>query len=193
MYSKCAVRFSNLTWVIASTTEFAFQVEQYAILDLDGDGQTELVLKMEGQGGFYVFRKMDKWLYGFWEVPRGMMNLKADGTFEGSSGAADWGFYRVTDFNVEGMLHEHFTWCESSWTDEVYEELYFVDNAPATQREFEAAAAALRAKEDAPWQPWTGPLGYPEEAKAWLDPVVTEWLGPVETPKVTAVDGAENW
>ncbi len=190
MYSKCAVRFSNLTWVIASTTEFAFQVEQYAILDLDRDGQTELVLEMEGQGGFYVFRKMDKWLYGFHEVPRGMMDLKADGTFGISSGAANWGFCRVTDFNVEGMLHEPFTWCESG---ENYEELYFVDGVPATRWEFEAATAAQDAKEDAPWQPWTGPRGYPEEAKAWLDPAVTEWLGPVETPKVTAMAGVENW
>ena len=188
---RCPLRFSNLTWAIASTQEFAFQVERYVILDLDGDGDTELILEMEGQGGFYIFRGMDKWLYGFWEVPRGLMNLKADGTFEGSSGAADWGYYTVSSFDSDRMESTPFTWCESS---ENYEELYFVDGLPATRREFEAAVAVQNAKEDALWRPWTGELGYPEEAKEWLDWHVTAWLEPVEVPLVSAADGPDgNW
>ena len=58
--SKHALRFSNLTWAIARTTEFAFQVERYVFLDLDRDGEEELILEMEGQGGFYILRRMDK-------------------------------------------------------------------------------------------------------------------------------------
>ena len=63
--------------------------EKYAIIDLDNDGVNELVLYASPNFGLYlVFHEYNGVIYSFEFVERAMIDLKQDGSFIQSSGAA---------------------------------------------------------------------------------------------------------
>lgn len=70
----------------------AMKVNQYAIIDLDGDGEQEVVLSIQGGDnwvqGFEVLHDQAGTVYGSLLYYRAFMELKEDGTFTYSSGAA---------------------------------------------------------------------------------------------------------
>lgn len=70
---------SDEDWVTAEVTKFT-------IIDLDGNGEDELVLWIERNGdsvyGYEILFYQDQEVYGFTLPDRGFMNLKTDGTFE---------------------------------------------------------------------------------------------------------------
>ena len=62
---------------------------QFAVVDLDGDGVSEVVLAIEDYNGFIILRYKENKVYGFIVSYRSMYNLKADGSFMTSSGSSD--------------------------------------------------------------------------------------------------------
>lgn len=162
-HSDMTLRFSQLTRAVTTSIEVRFEPEEYTILDLDRDGADELIVKLMGQGGYLILHPTEDGLWGYTQVVRGMMDLKADGTFTGSSGAGDWGFSTVSAFGPDRMEEVCFTWCESTRDGG---QRCFVNGSPAVLREFEAAVDLQDQKESAPWRPWTG--GDPEVIR-WLE------------------------
>ncbi|NNJ30354.1 lysozyme inhibitor LprI family protein [Lacrimispora defluvii] len=62
---------------------------QFAVVDLDGDGVSEVVLAIEDYNGFIILRYKESKVYGFIVSYRSMYNLKADGSFMTSSSSSD--------------------------------------------------------------------------------------------------------
>ncbi len=62
---------------------------QFAVVDLDGDGVSEVVLALEDYNGFIILRYKENKVYGFIVSYRSMYNLKADGSFMSSSSSSD--------------------------------------------------------------------------------------------------------
>lgn len=78
----------------------------FAVLDLDGDGMREVVVEITEPDGFIILTYRDGVVYGA-EVPyRGLLELKDDGTFSYSNGAADCGVARM-DCSLWGQDAQH--------------------------------------------------------------------------------------
>lgn len=77
---------SDEDWVTAKVTKFT-------IIDLDGNGENELVLWIQSNGnsdyGFEILYYQDQEVYGFTLPARGFMDLKTDGTFDTAGGVED--------------------------------------------------------------------------------------------------------
>ena len=68
---------------------------QFAVVDLDGDGVSEVVLAIEDYNGFIILRYKESKVYGFIVSYRSMYNLKADGSFMTSSSSSDTSVSKV--------------------------------------------------------------------------------------------------
>ncbi len=82
---------------------------------------------------------------------RALMNLKADGTFSFSSGAADSGFGTL-EFTDSGYIVHRATYCESSYSSTQEQTVsYFVDGQASTEEDFLSAIARQNEKADVLW------------------------------------------
>lgn len=77
----------------------------FAYLDLDEDGQNEVVLEMDYglDGAYAVLKEIDGTIYGYDFNYRSINPLYADGTIMGSNGAANNELYRL-EFTTDGAL-----------------------------------------------------------------------------------------
>lgn len=153
-------------WDAGPQSGWRFEVERYTILDLDRDGQTELILEMNGLGDIYILRRTEAGLCGYRKPYRGFAPLKTDGTYGASDGAADCGWARVAAFGARYVEDDCFLWLYTPYGSE--ETDYRMDGVSVDEETFTRAARAQDEKEDAVWLPWGGD-GVPEEAARWLD------------------------
>lgn len=90
---------ANIGKVVTDDDSITVGVDKFTIIDLDGDGEDEIVLWIQVNGvvdyGFEVLHYQDGTVYGSTLPYRAFMDLKADGTFLYSSGAADSGVGRL--------------------------------------------------------------------------------------------------
>lgn len=126
-------------------------VEQYTVVDLDWDGVGEVFLSLSladnHKAAFAILHYQAGEVYGYTLVPRAFSDLKADGTFAFSSGAADWGFGTIS-FTSEGYEVDKVIYCDSG--------AYFVDHEAVGDARFFESAARQTAKEPAPWYDYQG-------------------------------------
>lgn len=165
-----------------------------ALLDLNRDGGNELVIFPQGsyddtliyQIGYLILQRVGDTVQGYNPSWRSIGDLKADGTFDWSSSAFNWGTGSAR-FD-DGMLEvAQITWCDNPNEDD---DNYFVDGLKATREEFFAAYDFQAAKLEPNWytyadgvlSPW-----HPDnaevvsqtdagEAKLWLDDAEIPWL-----------------
>lgn len=133
--------------------EVEFQAARFAVLDLDGDAAPEVVLELTVNGNpeFYeVLHDQDGTVYGYLIVYRGMENLKADGTFLYSNGAADNGYGKLI-FQSDGIETDTLGYTESNQNNGDTTISYFVGQQPVTEDAYQAFAAEQNGKEDATW------------------------------------------
>ena len=116
--------------------------EAFAVTDLDADGAPELLLKLSNDFGFELLRAYDGNVYGYPFVARGMEAVTVDGDIHGSSGAGNFGWYRLsfTQAQLEPIL--------LCWRDDTADpnEQYIIDNAIASEAEFTQRNETLWAK-----------------------------------------------
>lgn len=84
-------------------------VDRFALLDMDGDGEDELILAISSNGNeeYVIFTRYDGALYANQLVYRGFLEPKADGTFGFSGGALDNGCARAR-FECGVLSYENF-------------------------------------------------------------------------------------
>lgn len=129
------------------------EVTRFAVLDLDGDAVPEVVLELTVNDNpeFYeVLHDMDGTVYGYLIVYRGLENLKADGTFLYSSGAADNGYGKLT-FQSDSYVTDTLGYTESNQNNGDTTISYFVGQQPVTEDAYQAFATEQNEKEDAVW------------------------------------------
>jgi|GEM_PF-5996854 len=133
----------------------------FAVVDFDRDGSFEVVLEATRNGDKLVLfhDPYDEVVYGYATVFRGMLELKKDGTYRGSSGAAYGHLMKLSvssRYPYEYMLAESFL--DHSARDENGEEMpiYYVNNELATYEEYAAVwEAEFYSKESAEWYDFT--------------------------------------
>lgn len=83
--------------------------------------------------GCLVLRCQDNTVYGFAFSGRSMDEIRTDGTFRVSSGAANVGICTVA-FDKDSYRVDKFTYCETNNNSDV---LFFVDHEEASEDEWE--------------------------------------------------------
>lgn len=99
--------------VVTDDDSVSVAASKFAIVDLDGDGEAEIVLWLQINGisdyGFEILQYREGAVYGYTLPYRAFMDLKTDGTFLFSGGSADSGVGKL-EFSENGymvdQLHE---------------------------------------------------------------------------------------
>lgn len=124
-------------------------------LDLDRDGENELIVFPEGDDeylysyvGYLILRQQGDEIAAYAPGWRSVGNLKADGTFHWSSSSFNAGTGRARFTEDGGLEIEDVTWFDNPNEGD---ENYFVDGTRATKEEFLAAQSAQNAKPEPIW------------------------------------------
>ena len=127
---------------------------RYAYVDVDNSGEKELVLEQCVNGdhyyGYLVLQRADSIVWGYEFVYRSMFELKEDGTFSFSSGAADSGF-GYAHFGGSASI---VPLANSQSAGETI--LYFKGDESISEPSFHALLVEQNAKKDAEWFPLGG-------------------------------------
>lgn len=113
----------------------------FTVLDLEGDGVPELIVQAEGPYYSMILRYDGGLLFGYEILYRGMMDLKADGTYCFSSGHQDHGIGRAS-FTEQGMETNKLIWCQSVPTvNDIFPTKceWFANGKPATEEDLTKA------------------------------------------------------
>lgn len=148
-----------------SDSSYALKVSKFAVVDLDYDGISEVILWLcavpDGLSeppvpdlcfGFEVLHYQNGVVYDYTLMPRELISLKTDGTFAYSFGAYQYGFGTVQFPENHWQFDELGVCVPNSY---VTDGLYFVNHESATEEELTAAYEIQDSKEDAVWYDFT--------------------------------------
>ena len=136
-----------------SEVQITMEAGPITIMDLDQDGENELVVIPEplyNIVGYLILRRQGDEIAAYAPGRRSIGSLKADGTFHWSSSAFNNGTGRAR-FDGDGFAVEDIHWIDNPNVDD---QNYFVDGAKATREEFDAALEAQDAKPEPVWCRW---------------------------------------
>lgn len=150
-----SLNINELGQTVSSDSSITVKPIKFATVDLDGDDVQEVVLWLQvGENdsyGFEILRQQGGQIYGYTLVYRAFMDLKNDGTFSFSSGAADNGFGSIL-FTDKSYKINKIAYSESAY--DANNELtvsYFVNGQVATEAEFLSAVEKQYGKESILW------------------------------------------
>ncbi|MGX8699154.1 MAG: M56 family metallopeptidase, partial [bacterium] len=146
VFFNAGSKLTDLPGALSSIVE-GCSVSFTTSLDLDGDGALECVLGLApGDYGFLVLWRTGDTIYAQSFPYRGFRDLRTDGSFSYSSGAADSGIGKLR-LTPSGAETEPETWSESDGTTV----RFYVAGKPADEAAFQAAWDAWEAL---PLQMW---------------------------------------
>ncbi len=134
---------------VTYTDSDTVSVERFAVIDLDGDGEDEVVLELDCYGGgFVILHYQNGEVYAFEQCYRGFKGLKEDGTFMASDSAVH-------------TCIEKLVFSDTGYSDIVLAELYWdfeekpwhkINGEPCSDEELIAAVwSRQEQKPDAQW------------------------------------------
>lgn len=136
-----------------SEVQITMEAGPITIMDLDQDGENELVVIPEplyNIVGYLILRQQGDEIAAYAPGQRSIGSLKADGTFHWSSSAFNNGTGRAR-FDGDGFAVEKIHWFEMNNEQDA---LHFVTGVQATPEEFDAAQEAQDAKPEPVWCRW---------------------------------------
>jgi hypothetical protein len=110
--------------------------DYFRIVDLDGDGEMEIVIDIIFPWVVEVMDYQEGTVYGYQFPGRGMSPIMKNGVFLGSSGASSNGYFRFTEFDRESYTRETLTYAK----DNSYE----VDGKEVTLEEYCAYVESIK-------------------------------------------------
>lgn len=142
---------------------FDWTIDRFALLDMDGDDVSELILSIStnGNGEYVVFTCCDGVLYANQLVYRGFLEPKADGTFGFSSGAMDNG-YAHAHFESGVLVYDDFAAVSSGSDGSI---TYTINGETVDENAYNDLLAEQFAKPDLSWVIFS-----PEAIEAALEP-----------------------
>lgn len=153
------LNISQLNQAVSDDSNVTATVTKFAIVDLDIDGTSEVILWLtvnnDDYYGFEVLRYQNGMVYGYTLWYRSFMDLKANGRFSFSSGAADSGFGTLA-FTENTYSIDKITYSESSYDSNNNMSIsYFVNQQSATEDEFLSAVNRQGEEPDVTWYDFT--------------------------------------
>ncbi len=160
-YGHEKVYFKDCNYILYNGEDLSAELE-FAVVDMDGDGLTEVVLNNNNGGGHYytwLLHFEDGVVYSYDFGIRNMYNIKKDGSFSWTSYTGEYLWY--------GNAKIKFSGTETEWTDldnykEIFDEegnwlesLYFIDEVPVTEEEINLYNEQYGEKEDVVWYAFT--------------------------------------
>lgn len=154
LYNK-ELSLEDIREAVTDDDSITVKATQFAIIDLDGDGENEIVLWLLINGvsdyGFEILRYQDEKVYGYTLPYRAFMNLKTDGTFEFSGGVADSGIGKLK-FLEDGYTIEKLVYSDSQYNAENELKVqYFAYGEACSEEEYNTAMSQQEAKKDVSW------------------------------------------
>ncbi len=127
---------TRLKEMTAPYVDYPVEADSFSIVDLDHDGTPELVLSVPiGADNFsLILRYEDSIVYSFSFSGRACNQLRKNGTFWASGGAAESGICSIT-FSKDQCTVDKFTYC----TMPDYDVKYFVDHKEVSEAEWDLA------------------------------------------------------
>ncbi|MDR0928502.1 MAG: SH3 domain-containing protein [Oscillospiraceae bacterium] len=125
----------------------------FSRIDLNGDGQIEIVVQLEASFGVYgvlVLHQSDHTVYGQTFGLRALDGLKLDGSYSFSSSAAESGIGRLQFVGAQ-CIQTEITYSELVSDEDPVQIAYYVDNKPSSRAGFEAAIKRWTELRDAVW------------------------------------------
>ena len=124
-------------------------------MDIDGDGEDEAVLWLQinniSDYGFEILHDQNGEIYGYTLQYRAFMNLKTDGTFLFSGGAADTGIGKMT-FSETGYSVNTQAYSQSGYdTNNELNVQYFINDESCSEDEFNDILSGQEQKADVEW------------------------------------------
>jgi len=137
------LNLSQVRELVTSDTSIKVTPGNYAVVDLDRDGEDEVILSLvingESDYGNLVFHYQDGMVYGYVFAYRAFSNIRADGTFMASEGAGDTAICRLS-FDKESYEVDEITYCTSSYDAEMnLHTAYYVEHKEAAREEYDKA------------------------------------------------------
>ena len=127
-------------------------IQNYAVIDLDGDGSEEAVVFVCGAagdtGGYLVLHSRDDHVYGYRTDYRTFENLKTDGTFIYSNDLGSKEAVATIGFTQDGLVITDVL----SATGQAYMmDNFFINGKKATQEEYNAEKEKQDLKNNVEW------------------------------------------
>ncbi len=132
-------------------------VGRFALADLDGDKEQEMVLQIidtaGDMGGYMVLHRYQDQIYGSVSHYKTFENLKADGTYSYSTLIGTESGIGRMEFTKGKCVPQRTAY---EITDQTWEKFsYFVNDAPATAKKYKAVKKRQGKKQDAVWHEFT--------------------------------------
>lgn len=130
-----------------------YKLTHFAVVDMDGDGTPEVILELTvGKYVEYyeVLHYMNNKVTGYIQVLRGFGDLKTDGTVFYSGSAFNNGYLKLS-FKANACDDYILGYHNTDDNNGSPIRTYFIDNKPATEKEYNAFVKEQDEKKDAAW------------------------------------------
>lgn len=128
------------------------QASEFTVLDLDGDGEREVVVRVIApagdMGGYLILRQQAGGICGFPAGSLTLMDLKEDGSFTYSSSAGTEDGVAFLRFGETGYTLDKIIRCQGEHFEY---DTFLMGEDPISQEEYLAAASSQEQKPDAVW------------------------------------------
>ena len=150
-----SINIGEIGQAVTDDDSVTVSATKFTIMDIDGDGKDEAVLWLQinniSDYGFEILHYQNGEIYGYTLHYRAFMNLKTDGTFLFSSGAADSGIGKMT-FSETGYSVNTQAYSQSGYdTNNELNVQYFINDESCSEDEFNDILSGQEQKADVEW------------------------------------------
>lgn len=150
-----SLNISEIGQAVTDDDSVTVSATKFTVMDIDGDGEDEAVLWLQinniSDYGFEILHYQNGEIYGYTLQYRAFMNLKTDGTFLFSGGAADSGIGKMT-FSETGYSVNTQVYSQSGYdTNNELNVQYFINDESCSEDEFNDILNGQEQKADVEW------------------------------------------
>ena len=142
---------TNIT-SICSLFDVSDAILEFTVVDLDRDGEEEVVLFVipaaGDAGGRVILRRWDDMVFAYVVNFRNIWELKMDGTYEYSLTVNNDGFARITGFTKTGFMEDRYTYETGSYE---VADTFVVDHESVSENEYKKRVVLEHGKKKAVW------------------------------------------